>query len=505
MTRDARLQSWRASPIAFVASLWCLTFVSAARAEVSRYALIIGENKGDTSDVVLRYAESDGQRIATVLRQIGNFRPEDVTVLNGVVAEDVRRALIGLNARLRQTGGETLLFVFYSGHADAENLHLAGTHLLMSELKGLLAGSPATARVLVVDACRSGALTRVKGGRQAPSFDIRVDAPLGAQGLAILTSSAAGEDAQESDQLGASFFTHYFASALMGAADRDHDGKVTLSEAFDQSSGRTLAATMSTMAGPQHPTFRIDLGGRDDLVLTQPGASHGNVGTLQFATPGSYLVARPGADGAIVAELTTRDPSGRLALDGGRYRVTMRTTDYLLQGEFDVPAARTTIVRPETMQRVDYAKVVRKGGTDRSSAFSVFLLGGARGAILDLGTSWSAALGGRIALHVLSVELRGAFGQSGVANRYLHIATRETATSFAAMRAFDLGRQLAGWNRCRVRCRISLRVRRRGPRWCCRSRLDGIRLLARKIHRARRHRHSLREDGACSGKRFRQK
>src|SRR5207249_4450049 len=129
-------------------------------------------------------------------------------------------------------------------HADTEHLHLRGTHLPMDELRRAVADSPAGARVLVLDACRSGALTRVKGGRPAPSFDVRAEAVSGGpQGFVILTSSAAGEASQESDKLGASFFTHYLASALIGASDRNGDGVVTLAEAFSYAADRTVAAT----------------------------------------------------------------------------------------------------------------------------------------------------------------------------------------------------------------------------------------------------------------------
>ena len=75
-----------------------------------------------------------------------------------------------------------------------------------------------------MDSCRAGVVTRVKGGRKGPTFAIDWDQSMDAEGVAILNSSAAGEDAQESDRLRASFFTRFFASALIGAADRNGDG-----------------------------------------------------------------------------------------------------------------------------------------------------------------------------------------------------------------------------------------------------------------------------------------
>jgi uncharacterized caspase-like protein len=243
-----------------------------AIAEPRRFALLIGQRAGLVDDEPLRFAESDAERVGAVLRELGGFASEDVIILTASTAPQVRRALISLNARLREVSGDSLLFVFYSGHADADALHLEGSLLPMSELRDLVVGSSATARVLVVDACRSGGVTRSKGGHRAAAFAIDVDERLRSKGVAILSSSSEGEDSQESDSLSASFFTHYLVSALRGAADVDVDGRVTLVEAFTFASERTLAATSRTVAGPQHPTYRFDLAGREDLVLTRPVA-----------------------------------------------------------------------------------------------------------------------------------------------------------------------------------------------------------------------------------------
>ena len=410
----------------------------AAPATGGRYAIIVGANAGDPGEPILRYAESDARRIGEVLRDVGGFFPEDVAVLEDVHAEDVRRALIRLNVRLRQHPEGSLLFVFYSGHADAEAVHLAGTRLGMTELRDLTAGSPASARVLVVDACRSGALTRVKGGRAGPSFQISVDAPSAAQGLAILTSSAAGEDAQESDQLQASIFTHHLLSGLLGAADRDRDGRITIDEAFGYASERTLASTAFTLPGPQHPTYRLELGGRVDLVLTEPGLKSPTRGALVFAREGSYLVQGGSADGPIVAEIVSGQPGGQLAVEAGRYFVSERNRAYLGQGTFAVSAGLTTVVAPEALRRVEYARVVRKGAATLTRSFGAFAMAGMRGEFLDLGPAWGGQLGGRIDFRPLSLELRVGLGRSATANNRLGIQSYETDASLVGLHVFDL-------------------------------------------------------------------
>ena len=58
---------------------------------------------------------------------------------------------------------------------------------------------PADVRIAVLDACASGAITRLKGGQPQPPF--LVDESSDMRGHAILTSSAATEAAQESDRI----------------------------------------------------------------------------------------------------------------------------------------------------------------------------------------------------------------------------------------------------------------------------------------------------------------
>lgn len=267
------------------AFLLALTFVLAATTADAgrRHAIVIGANVGGPSHEPLRYTETDAARVAAVLRDVAGFAPGDVVLLTQADAAAVRLALIELNARIREESGPTMLFVYYSGHGDARSLHLYGTQLDLAELRNLVASSPARTRVLIVDSCQSGAITRVKGGTPAPEFDV-VFQRSDAEGLAILTSSSASEDAQESDELGASIFTHHLVSALLGAADRDGDGLVTLGEAFRYSAERTLAVSSSTRVGPQHPTYRFDLGGRDDLVLSRPASARNMACSRSTAT-----------------------------------------------------------------------------------------------------------------------------------------------------------------------------------------------------------------------------
>ena len=142
--------------------------------------------------MALRYAEHDAEHFAATLVDLGGFAPGDVVVLRGGDADAARAALIALNDRIRTAGAaDSMLVVYYSGHADAEALHLGATSFALTQLEQLVRGSPAAFRLLVVDACRSGALTRVKGGRPANPFPIALGDTLAADGVVFWTASAA--------------------------------------------------------------------------------------------------------------------------------------------------------------------------------------------------------------------------------------------------------------------------------------------------------------------------
>lgn len=337
-----------------------------AVADVVRYAVIVGENQGDRSEPPLRFAETDAERVAEVLAELGDVPAENQVLLRGKGAGAARRALITVNDRIRTTrrdGDETVLVVYYSGHADASSLHFGSDRFELRELEALVRGSPADVRILVIDACRSGALTRVKGGRAAPP--VALDQRLLGEGLVFLTASAAGEDAQESDELGGSFFTHYFVSGLLGAADADRDGEIALGEAFRFTREQTILASSRTLAGTQHPTFRYELRGRGDVVLTRPGVARRRA-TLGFPAHLTWLVVRDGPRGHVVAEVGASARQPTLSLRPGRYFVRGRGRDALYEGSVRLEADRSHAIRLASLDRIAYARLVRKGGGPES-------------------------------------------------------------------------------------------------------------------------------------------
>jgi hypothetical protein len=342
-----------------------------ASARVERYAVIIGNDQGLPDATPLRYAESDATRMSEVLREIGGFEPVNMVLLRGEDVERVRSTLIAVNDRIRAAVSEpdtqVVLFVYYSGHADAERLHLGPQGFPIQELAQLVRGSAATFRLVVLDSCRSGALTRLKGGHLVKPFALP-DETLPNAGMAYLTASAEGEDAQESDELRGSFFTHALLSGLLGAADGDGDGEVVLDEVYRYAYEATLRATSRTAAGSQHPTFRFDLRGQGELVLTRPLAHATQRTSLSFPRGFRFLLLRNGSEGAVVAEVAAEHRDRMLSVRPGRYFVRARATDVMYEGTIVATAGTSAEVRLDALQRIEYARLVRKGAASAALA-----------------------------------------------------------------------------------------------------------------------------------------
>ena len=413
-----------------------------AWAAVERYAIVIGNDQGERDETTLRYAETDAQKVYDVLRDLGGFRPENMVLLQGQDADAVQRVIIATNDRIRlraSPSDEAILLVYYSGHADAEALHLGGDRLETRRVRQLVRGSSADVRILMLDSCRSGALTRVKGGTQAPPFEIGVDQRLAGEGVIFLTSASANEDAQESDGLRGSFFTHYFVSGLVGAADQNEDGSVTLEEAYAYAYENTLRATSRTLAGVQHPTFQLDLRGRGGVVLTRLHQASRSRGTLSFPRGKTYLVLAGDANGAVVAEVGVRDRSRVLDLEAGRYFVRGRARDYLLEGTVRIRVGQTTVVQDGGLERIEYARLARKGESDRKVAHGPVVGYQMRtplwkGARLCHG----ARLGYAVEQRWLSITSRVGFCRSGFRNGTLSANADELDIDTIVSHVFDV-------------------------------------------------------------------
>lgn len=289
---------------------------------LQRYALVVGANAGGGDRPLLRYAITDAERFARVLVDVGGVAPGDEIVLKQPKLRELSDGLDLLarrvaDARRAATGGRIEIVVYYSGHADEKGLLLGDDRYSYQTLRDRLDQIAADVRIAVLDACSSGAFTRLKGGRARQPF--MIDESSNMRGHAFLTSSAETEAAQESDRIRASYFTHYLVSGFRGAADTSGDGKVTLSEAYRFAFDETLGRTVNTRGGAQHPWYDIKLSGTGDLVMTDVKQTTATL-VIGEELDGRFFV-RNSAHELVVELYKPRGRRVELAVEAGTYEV----------------------------------------------------------------------------------------------------------------------------------------------------------------------------------------
>ena len=359
-----------------------------ARAEnPHRFALVAGNDQGGPGTRPLLYAKDDARKVFDILTRLGNVRGEDALLLLDGDVNRFLNALAELERRAAEAtrrGEKTALVVYYSGHAKDGALRLGNSELPLQTLKARLAQAAVDVRIGIFDSCQSGAMTRTKGARKAPAFEIDTKGPRSAQGTVILTSSAADEDSQESDQIRGSYFSHHLASGLLGGADKSGDGRVTLSEAYAYAYDRTVADTADSSAGAQHPTFSYDLSGNGDLVLTDVGGRHEGVYFPGDAPTGTYFLVDN--RGFVVAEIAKALGSDRrIALPPGRYRIKRRLPDRLRVGDVEVPRGQLVAFSEPMLRDTPFSDDPVKGAARDLSvdAHWSIAVGGAYQAVLS--------------------------------------------------------------------------------------------------------------------------
>lgn len=227
------------------------------------YALVIGISKYRNlpSEQQLRFAERDAEAMYSILisPEGGNFRAENVHRLIGADA-----TLANLKRELEEwlpsvAKPEDRVLVYFAGHGfvvdgtpylapyDFDVKNVEGTAYPMEQL-GKVFGSKIQAKwkVLITDACHSGAIT--------PEATRTINRSLLDLSTSVfsLTASRDRERSFESEDWGGGhgIFTYYVVRGLEGAADENGDGIVTADELAEYVRRNVREAT----GGRQNPT-----------------------------------------------------------------------------------------------------------------------------------------------------------------------------------------------------------------------------------------------------------
>jgi len=306
------------------------------------YAIVVGSRSGGPGQSPLKYATEDATRFGQLLVELGRYDRSHVRFLQDPTPDQLLGELRAIETALRERqalGEQTSLLFYYSGHARASGLSLGQGELPLADLRSVLNSAAADLTVAILDACQSGAFSRIKSAEAAPDFSINSVAQLNTRGLAVLASSTSTELSQESDRLAGSYFTHHLMMAMRGAGDLDGDGRVTLTEAYRYAYARTLVDTAATSVGSQHATLETDLRGKGEVSLTYPKEASASL-SLAPELQGDVLVS---IGESIVGELnkTAGNPI-RLGLPPANYKVIVRQPEMLYECMADLVDGRDT-------------------------------------------------------------------------------------------------------------------------------------------------------------------
>lgn len=243
----------------------------------NRWAVLVGVNKYDDWNNYSKLQVCVQDVVATRDALISSgYDPQRIRLITDAGPEEPNRATIltTLKAFADATEPDDSLLFYYSGHGaefnresylvakDGRKLTLSDTAVAISRVKEIIAAAPARAKVLILDACHSGADIGKGGEPMSPEFIQRVFAE--AEGMVILSSCTQGQLSYEWRAQKQSVFTHYLLEAMSGAADRDKKGFVTMQDASRHviNGVKLWAANNNTS---QTPTLQSQVAG--DIIL----------------------------------------------------------------------------------------------------------------------------------------------------------------------------------------------------------------------------------------------
>lgn len=246
----------------------------------NRWAVLVGADKYDDRmnygqlHVCVRDVHAIREQLVA-----GGFDSAHIHLLADDTDEKPTRAkiLATLKSIASATETDDLLLFYYSGHGDESNgqsylvaqdghhLVLNDTALPVTRIKEIMKQAPAGAKVIVLDACHSGADIDGKGPKpMSADFIRRVFEE--AMGLAIMASCEQGQVSYEWKAQEHSVFTHFILEALAGQADRDGKGFVTVQDANRHvTDGVKLWASQHNAS--QTPTLQYTVAG--DIILVR--------------------------------------------------------------------------------------------------------------------------------------------------------------------------------------------------------------------------------------------
>jgi uncharacterized caspase-like protein len=238
---------------------WNCNFSAAYNPTVT-YAVVVGvanyKNLGpSTGD--LRYTLNDAKNFRDVLLSgtMGHVRPENIDILLDEKASK-KNILDAMARQFSKADANDRVIFFFSGHGTKTffvpydvSVYNPETRLYFHEIKRIYQRSAAAYKLLIADACYSGALKGSGSDARKPQNDSR-NAEVQ---VAIMLSSTGNEISVEYPSLNQGVFSHFLIQGLKGAADGNKDKRVTIEELYYYVRDNTYAFVKKRTGKSQRP------------------------------------------------------------------------------------------------------------------------------------------------------------------------------------------------------------------------------------------------------------
>lgn len=202
------------------------------------WAVLVGVNQYQDGDINnLAFCVAD----VTAVHQLLQPDYEAVKLLTDACEEcpPTRANILSELAAVSEAAeAEDLLLFYFCGHGiakdgesyllpcDARRMVPTFTGISVRDIREIMERSAARRRVIVLDACYSGARMSRTGTDMSQEFIQHVFE--NAEGIAVLAACAQDQVTMESEEKGMGVFTYYLLEALRGAADMENKGFVTV-------------------------------------------------------------------------------------------------------------------------------------------------------------------------------------------------------------------------------------------------------------------------------------
>ncbi len=210
----------------------------------NRWAVLVGIN--DYIDTrcygQLQVCAQDATSLSEQLSN-GGYKAEHIRLLTdqNTPQQPLRgQILTALHFIADATEPDDLLLFYFSGHGLVEEDEsyliprdgtgaLRHTGIPISLIREIMISAQAQAKIIILDACHSGATIQAKG-KHLMSEEFINNVFRDTEGLAIISSCQKGQLSYEWPEKGSSVFTYYLLEALRGKADYEEKGFITVQD-----------------------------------------------------------------------------------------------------------------------------------------------------------------------------------------------------------------------------------------------------------------------------------